>query len=102
MMIDAPDTGAIVAAVFFHAMNAKLLFKTIFLLLMLLILVLIGFYNRNNVSFSLPPISIRVTQPAGIMYFAFFAVGVITGTVLTAGGGGKSSSGSKPSKPAKS
>jgi uncharacterized integral membrane protein len=82
-------------------MNAKLLFKTIFLLLMLLVLVLIGIYNRERVSFSLPPVSIRVTQPAGIMYFGFFAVGVITGTILTAGGGSKKAS-AAPAKPAKS
>lgn len=82
-------------------MNAKLLFKTIFLMLVLLLLVMMGIHNKGNVSFSLPPLlkdSIR--QPAAIMYFAFFAVGVITGTVLTAGGGGgkKSSGASKPSR----
>lgn len=84
-------------------MNAKLIFKTIFLLVILLLLVLVGNYNRSNVSFALPPLSLRVSQPAGIMYFGFFAVGVLTGTVLTAGGGkGKgSSSSAKPSKPSK-
>ena len=83
-------------------MNAKTLFKTLFLLLMLLVLVLIGNYNREKVSFSLPPLSLRVSQPAGIMYFGFFAVGVITGTVLTAGGGKSGGGASKPSKPSKS
>ena len=69
-------------------MNAKLLFKTIFLIMMLLLLVMIGLNNRSPVSFSLPPILPgSVKQPAALMYFAFFAIGVFTGTVLTAGGG---------------
>ena len=82
-------------------MNAKLLFKTIFLIIILLLLVLMGMYNRGWVDFALPPLLPRkVSQPAAIMYFAFFAVGVLTGTILTAGGG-KSGGGSKAAKPEK-
>ena len=81
-------------------MNAKLLCKTIFLILMLLLLVMIGLNNRSPVSFSLPPLLSSVKQPATLMYFAFFAIGVLTGTVLTAGGGKKGGSGGA-SKPAK-
>jgi hypothetical protein len=45
--------------------------------------------NRQTVDFALPPIlPQKQTQPAAIMYFSFFAVGVLTGTILTAGGGG--------------
>lgn len=82
-------------------MNVKLLLKTCFLILVLLLLVIMGLYNRGSVPFSLPPIIPRsVSQPAALMYFAFFAIGLITGTVLTAGGGkkGGGSSSSKPSK----
>ena len=85
-------------------MNAKLLFKTIFLIIMLLLLVMIGLNNRNPISFSLPPILPRAaTHPAALMYFAFFAIGVLTGTVLTAGGSkkGGSSGASRPPKSAK-
>jgi len=76
-------------------MNAKLLLKTLFLILILFLLVLMGMYNRSTVDFTLPPIISKVIQqPAALMYFAFFAVGVLTGTVLTAGtarrGGSKS------------
>jgi len=77
-------------------MNAKLLFKTIFLIIVLLLLVLMGMHNTAPISFTLPPVMNQtVRQPAAIMYFGFFAVGVLTGTVLTAGskrggGGGKS------------
>jgi hypothetical protein len=69
-------------------MNAKLIFKTLFLILMLLFLVLMGMENRQLVNFTLPPIlPKKIVQPAAIMYYIFFAVGVLTGTILTAGGG---------------
>ena len=76
-------------------MNFKLLLKTIFLVLILLLLVIMGMNNRQTVSLSLPPILSKVQKmPAAIMYFAFFAVGVLSGTLLTAGkkggAGGKS------------
>ena len=82
-----------------YPMNAKLLFKTIFLMLVLLLLVMMGMNNQKKVSFSFPPLLKRsISQPAAIMYFTFFAVGVITGTVLTAGGSKKSTGSSKSSK----
>jgi uncharacterized integral membrane protein len=79
-------------------MNAKLLLKSVVLLLVLLLLVIMGMNNRGTVDFSLPPLLDKVRQPAAIMYFAFFAVGLLTGTILTAGGGGKKSGGSGGSR----
>lgn len=80
-------------------MNARLLFKIVFIIVMLFLLVLIGLNNKQMATFLLPPLfSKPVQQPAAIMYFAFFAVGVLTGAVLTVGvgkkggGTGKSSS----------
>lgn len=71
-------------------MNAKLLLKTLFFILVLLLLVLMGMHNRGTVDFTLPPVLQQVIkQPAALMYFAFFAVGVLTGTVMTAGTGRK-------------
>jgi uncharacterized integral membrane protein len=75
-------------------MNAKLLLKVIFLIVILLLLVLMGMNNLTEVKFSLPPIVKSVKSKAAIMYFAFFAVGVLTGTVITAGGGKSGSRGS--------
>lgn len=76
-------------------MNAKLLLKTIFLIIVLLLLVIMGMHNQRMVPFVLPPLVPHpVSQPAAIMYFGFFAVGVLTGTVLTAGGGKRGSGGS--------
>lgn len=71
-------------------MNAKLLLKTIFFILVLLLLVLMGMHNRGTVDFTLPPLIKKdIRQPAALMYFAFFAVGVLTGTIMTAGTGKK-------------
>ena len=71
-------------------MNAKLLLKTVFFIVILLLLVLMGMHNRGAVDFTLPPILKDVIkQPAALMYYAFFAVGVLTGTVMTAGVGKK-------------
>lgn len=82
-------------------MNAKLLFKTVFSVLVLLLLVMIGMYNKELVSFSLPPLLVPpLKQPAAIMYAAFFGLGLLTGTILTAGGGKKGAGGAP--KPAKS
>ncbi|MBU6400384.1 MAG: hypothetical protein KGS61_08705 [Verrucomicrobia bacterium] len=68
-------------------MNAKLLLKTLFALVVLSLLVLMGLHNKQTVEFLLPPIlPTALKQPAAIMYFAFFAVGWLTGVVLTAGG----------------
>jgi uncharacterized integral membrane protein len=73
-------------------MNAKLLLKTLFIILIALLLVLMGMHNRTYVDFTLPPlISGSIKQPAALMYLAFFAVGVLTGTIMTAGKGRKGS-----------
>ncbi len=77
-------------------MNAKLLLKTIFLIIVALLLVLMGMHNKGQVSLSLPPLlRSSFEQPAAIMYVGFFGLGFLSGAILTAGGkkgGGKSKS----------
>jgi uncharacterized integral membrane protein len=68
-------------------MNPKLLFKAVFLLVVLLLLVLIGLNNNDTVTFRLPPLVSKFTQQAAIMYFAFFATGFLTATVVMGGAG---------------
>ena len=81
-------------------MNAKLLLKTIFFIAVLLLLVLMGMHNRGSVDFTLPPVLNQIIkQPAALMYFAFFAVGVLTGTIMNAGTG-KKAGGAKSAKAA--
>ena len=78
-------------------MNPKLLFKAVFLLLVLLLLVLMGMYNDDTVTFRIPPLVAKFTQKSAIMYYAFFAVGFLTATVVMVGGGKRGSS-AKPAK----
>ena len=67
-------------------MNIIMLIKTVFITGILLLLVLIGLNNSAPVDFKLPPLlSSVVKQPAAIMYFAFFAIGLVTGAVLSIG-----------------
>ncbi len=68
-------------------MNAKLLMRTVFLIAVLLLLVIMGMNNRQTVELYMPPLLNKQKMPAAIMYFAFFGVGVLSGTLLTAGGG---------------
>lgn len=73
-------------------MDIKLFLKTIFVLAILSLLVLMGMNNLQKVDLKLPPIlKEKQTFPAALMYFGFFGVGVLTGTILNAGG--KKSSG---------
>lgn len=51
-----------------------------------------GMNNLESVPFGFSPIlSKPVELPSAIMYFSFFAIGVVTGTILTAGRGGNGS-----------
>ncbi len=82
-------------------MNFKLIFKSLVILAVLGLLVIMGMNNRKTVELSMPYILPRTqSQPAALMYFAFFGLGFLVGAVLMAGGGGKKggSSGSKPGK----
>jgi uncharacterized membrane protein YciS (DUF1049 family) len=77
-------------------MNFKLIFKTLLIIALLALLVIMGMNNRQNVDLDMPHILPKPQrQPAALMYFGFFGVGFLAGTILMAGGkkggGGKSS-----------
>ncbi len=77
-------------------MNFKLIFKTLLIIALLALLVIMGMNNRQTVDLDMPHILPKPQrQPAALMYFAFFGVGFLAGTILMAGGkkggGGKSS-----------
>jgi len=60
------------------------------------LLVIMGMHNPQSAKLELPPLLPKAQyQPAAIMYFAFFGVGFLSGTILMAGGG---KGGSKTSK----
>jgi hypothetical protein len=68
-------------------MNFKLIFKTLLIIALLAVLVIMGMNNRQQATLALPPILPRVQkQPAAIMYFGFFGIGFLAGTLLMAGG----------------
>jgi uncharacterized integral membrane protein len=76
-------------------MNARLIAKLVVLVVVLLLLVLVGMHNKETVSFALPPLLNRpVKLPAALMYFAWFAVGLLTGALLIAGVGAPAGQGS--------
>jgi uncharacterized membrane protein YciS (DUF1049 family) len=77
-------------------MNFKLIFKTLLVLALLALLVVMGMNNTQMVDLRMPHILPKTQrQPAALMYFAFFGIGFLAGTLLMAGGkkggGGKSS-----------
>ena len=75
-------------------MKAMVFVKAVVITGVFLLLVMIGLNNRASVDFRLPPVMAdAVTQPAALMYFGFFAIGVLKGALLcipTKSGGGKS------------
>jgi hypothetical protein len=77
-------------------MNFKLVFKTLFVIATLSLLVLMGMNNPNTIELRLPHLNSDwptvLKQPAAIMYFGFFGVGFLAGTIVMAGGGKRSSS----------
>jgi hypothetical protein len=80
-------------------MNLIQVFKTLFFMVVLMFLVLMGLHNRRTVNFALPPVlQDELRQPAAIMYFGFFSVGVVTGTVAALST--RKPSGGKSAKPA--
>ncbi|MEY4386904.1 MAG: hypothetical protein RLY20_2187 [Verrucomicrobiota bacterium] len=75
---------------------ARLIFKSVFIIALLLVLVIISMNNKQTVELDMQPLVKAVQkQPAAIIYFGFFSVGFLAGAVLMSGrrgGGGKAKS----------
>ncbi len=77
-------------------MNFKIILKTLFILALLALLVVMGMNNKGKVELDLPQILPKpLRQPAALMYFGFFGVGFLAGTIMMAGGGGGKKGGGK-------
>jgi uncharacterized membrane protein YciS (DUF1049 family) len=77
-------------------MNAKMLLRTFVFLILLFVILYIGMENPQRIDFRFPMLlEKRLTQPAAVLYFAMFAIGVVAGMMLHSGGGRKSEAGSK-------
>ena len=80
-------------------MSFKVLFKSIVFLAILFVMLYIGVNNRQSADFYFPVLlDKKLTTDAAMIYFGMFAVGVIAGTLLTAGGGKGGRSSSKSEK----
>jgi uncharacterized membrane protein YciS (DUF1049 family) len=80
-------------------MNFKLILKALFIIAVLSLLVIMGMNNRDFVTLSMPGIlPHKQSQPAALMYFAFFGIGFVVGAVLMSGGGKKSAGSGKSNK----
>jgi uncharacterized integral membrane protein len=80
-------------------MSFKAVLKSIAFLLLLFVMLYVGMNNTHPIDFNFPIAGTTakepIRQPAGIIFFGMFAVGVLAGTLLHSGGGGKKSGGSK-------
>ncbi len=73
-------------------MSLKVVFRSVVALAILFVMLYVGMNNTQNIDFYFPiALKNRLTASAGLIYFGVFAVGFLAGTVLTAGGGKKSS-----------
>jgi hypothetical protein len=68
-------------------MNFKLIFKSLFIVAVLALLVIMGMYNPQTVKLAMPKSwGPEQSLPAALMYYIFFGVGFLAGAVLMAGG----------------
>jgi len=83
-------------------MSFKVLFKLVVFLAVLFAMMYIGLHNQQPADFYFPVLNQKkYTTDAALIYFAMFAVGVLTGAILTVGsgpGGGRSAAPAKGGK----
>ena len=75
-------------------MNFKLLLRTLVFLGLLFVILYVGMTNPKEIDLWFPMASPKpLHQPAALIYFGIFAIGVLAGTMLHSGGKGGSSRG---------
>lgn len=71
----------------------KAVVKTFILLGILFVVLYVGMHNIQEIDFNFPVAQATAKKPihtsAALIYFGMFAVGLLAGTVLTVGSGGK-------------
>jgi len=71
----------------------KAVVKTIALLVILFVMLYVGMNNSHVIDFQVPVAGATskspIHAPAALIYFGVFAVGLLAGTILNAGSGGK-------------
>jgi len=79
-------------------MNAKTIFRGLVFLLLLFVVLYVGMANPHKIDFYFPLLlEKKISQPAALLFFGMFAIGVVAGMMLTGdkqkavgGGGGES------------
>jgi hypothetical protein len=84
-------------------MSIKLLLRTLVFLALLFVILYVGMTNPKEIDFYFPLISAKpnapvLHQPAALIFFGIFAIGVLAGTMINAGGGKRSSRGDSDKK----
>lgn len=83
-------------------MSFKLFLRTVVFLAMLFVVLYVGVENPQEISFNFPIAGTTAKDPihasAAFIYFGVFAIGVLGGAMLTAGGGKGGKKSSAPSK----
>lgn len=73
-------------------MSFSAVIKSVFFLLILFVVLYVGMNNVHAIDFFFPIAGTTAKTPihasAALIFFGMFAVGVLAGTILTAGGGG--------------
>lgn len=73
-------------------MSFKAIFKTVWFLALLFVVLYVGINNTDPINFNFPLAGTTAKNPlresAALIYFGMFAVGVFAGMVLHIGGGG--------------
>ena len=79
-------------------MNIKLILKTLFIIAVLALLVILGRSNPGSASLNMPLLKEPFKLEAAYMYYGFFAVGFLCGTIMMSGGkkGGGAAKSSSP------
>jgi len=71
----------------------KAVIKTVTFIVILFVMLYVGMNNTHQISFRFPVAGVTELKPvqasAALIYFAMFAVGLLAGTILAAGGGGR-------------
>lgn len=67
-------------------MNTKMLLRASVFLLLLFVVLYTGMHNTHRIDFYFPvPFARKLAQPAALIFFALFALGVLAGMALNAG-----------------
>lgn len=77
----------------------KAVLRTVALLVILFVMLYVGMNNTHRIDFHFPVAGTTAKDPvhasAALIYFGVFAVGLLTGTILAVGQGGRKRVGAK-------